>query len=69
MSFTLYNKSAPEVLAANARKGKATFAEREAALQARIEAIVAKAKSESGPGYDAVLDFRYQHRWRGSKLG
>ncbi|PKN92978.1 MAG: hypothetical protein CVU44_11135 [Chloroflexi bacterium HGW-Chloroflexi-6] len=71
MSFDKYNKSDPEVKAANARKGKLTAAENEAALQARIDAVVAKAKAqaEKGPGYDAVMDFRHQHQWRGSKLG
>jgi hypothetical protein len=68
MSFVKYNKSDPEILAANARKGKPTSAEKEAALQARINAIVARASADKGPGYDPVLDYRLDRRFRGRKL-
>jgi len=65
------NKITPEERAVAARKGKKTAAQKEAALQARMDAIAERARQEqiSGNGYDVMYDYRLNRGWRGSKVG
>lgn len=69
-NFREYNQSDPELLAKNARKGVDKAKRNAAALQARIDAVVerAKAREAGGPGYDVLHDYRRDRGWRGSKL-
>lgn len=70
MSFRQYNKSAPEVLAANARKGKLTAIEKEARLQARIDAIVEQATHRLSTGQEYCAgDVLFDRRPLMAKLG